>query len=74
MSDRITCTRCSASYDPSLTRWACPVCDEIPADLSAKPDSRRIDDPDDRLIAIVAGATLANVLLMAILALAVLHS
>jgi hypothetical protein len=69
-ADRISCVRCTAPYLPSLTRHRCPVCD-TPAPGDA-PLIRAWDDPDDRLMAIVALATLANVLLLAILSLAVL--
>jgi hypothetical protein len=53
-----------------LTRYRCPVCD-TPAP-GERPAPRAWDDPDDRLLAIVTAATLANVLLLAILALVVL--
>jgi hypothetical protein len=68
--ERVSCTRCTAPYLPSLTRHRCPVCD-TPAPGEA-PRLRAWDDPDDRLMAIVAFATLANVVLLAVLALAVL--
>jgi hypothetical protein len=67
---RVVCARCTAPFDPSLTRYRCPVCD-TPAPGGA-PAPRAWDDPDDRLLAIVTAATLANVLLLAILALVVL--
>ena len=67
---RVMCERCTAPYDPSLTRHRCPVCDTpSPGPL---PAPRAWDDPDDRLLAIVTAATLANVLLLAVLALVVL--
>jgi hypothetical protein len=68
--ERVVCTRCTAPYAPSLTRHRCPVCD-TPADGEAPP-GRAWDDPDDRLMAIVIAATVANVLLLAILTLVVL--
>jgi hypothetical protein len=67
---RVVCARCTAPFDPSLTRYRCPVCD-TPAP-GERPAPRAWDDPDDRLLAIVTAATLANVLLLAILALVVL--
>jgi len=71
MTNRITCERCEAPYDPSLTRRRCPVCDQqAPGGALAL---RAWDDPDDRLIAIVAAATIANVLLLAVLTLVVLR-
>jgi hypothetical protein len=71
VSARITCSRCQAPYDPSLTLRRCPVCDlAAPGD----PVALRVwDDPDDRLLAIVAMATIANVLLLAVLTLVVLR-
>ena len=71
MTARISCERCTAPYDPSLTRYRCPVCDQ------ASPGGQLVlrvwDDPDDRLIAIVVMATIANVLLLAVLTLLVLR-
>jgi hypothetical protein len=68
--ERITCVRCTAPYDPSLTRYRCPVCDTPSTD--EPPRGRVWDDPDDRLMAIVVAATFANVLLLSILTLVVL--
>lgn len=69
MSARITCERCEAPYDPSLTRGRCPVCDQA---APGGPVALRVwDDPDDRLLAIVAAATIANGLLLAVLTLVV---
>jgi hypothetical protein len=68
---RLTCTRCGAPYRPDLTRHRCPVCDTpAPGEL---PAPRVWDDPDDRLLAIVALATIANVLLLALISLVVLR-
>jgi hypothetical protein len=67
---RVLCERCTAPYDPSLTRHRCPVCDTAAPGAAAP---RRVwDDPDDRLLAIVAAATIANALLLAVIALVVL--
>ena len=68
--ERVRCTTCTAPYAPSLTKHRCPVC-STPASDEAQ-DIRAWDDPDDRLMFIVIAATLANVLLLAILTLAVL--
>lgn len=68
--ERITCTRCTAPYAPSLTQDRCPVCN-TPASGEVVVQ-RSWDDPDDRLMAIVIAATFANVLLLAILTLVVL--
>ncbi|HUR51036.1 MAG TPA: hypothetical protein VMZ11_02820 [Mycobacteriales bacterium] len=67
---RVVCARCSAPFDPSLTLHRCPVCDTAAPGPALAP--RVWDDPDDRLLAIVTAATLANVLLLAVLALVVL--
>jgi hypothetical protein len=67
---RVVCARCSAPYDPALTRYRCPVCDS--PSPSRGPAPRAWDNPDDRLLAIVAAATIANVLLLAVLAVVVL--
>lgn len=65
-AEQVTCLTCRAPYRPQLTGWSCPVCDtEAPgADLRR---SRRLADADDRLLAIVLLATIANVLLLAAL-------
>ena len=68
--ERIACARCTAPYDPALTRHRCPVCDTPASD--DVPAGRSWDDPDDRLMAIVIAATFANVLLLAVLTLVVL--
>ena len=69
--ERTVCTRCTAPYLASLTGHRCPVCDTpVPGEA---PRPRVWDDPDDRLMAIVAAATLANVLLLAVLTLIVLN-
>jgi hypothetical protein len=69
-ADRTVCVRCTAPYLPRLTRYRCPVCDT--AAPGEPPRLRAWEDPDDRLLAIVAAATLANVLLLAVLTLLVL--
>ncbi len=69
-AERTVCVRCTAPYLASLTRYRCPVCDTAtPGHLSRV---RGWADPDDRLLAIVAFATIANVLLLAVLSLVVL--
>lgn len=69
-AERITCVRCTAPYLAGLTRHRCPVCD-TPAP-GATQLVRAWDNADDRLLAIVAFFTLANVLLLAVLSLVVL--
>ena len=69
-AERTVCVRCTAPYLASLTGYRCPVCDlPTPGHTSR---ARGWADPDDRLLAIVALATIANVLLLAVLTLVVL--
>lgn len=68
--ERITCPTCTAPYAPSLTRHRCPVCNRPASEEVVA--TRGWDDPDDRMMAIVIAATLANVLLLAVLTLVVL--
>lgn len=69
------CTRCDVRYDPALTRWTCPVCDQsAPVAATSRRRLRQWDDADSRLLAIVAAATIGNVLLLGLLAFAVLHN
>lgn len=66
----VTCLTCAAPYRPSLTGWSCPVCD-TPAPGAEERRGRGLTD-DDRLLAIVAFATIANVVLLGLLAVFVL--
>ena len=68
--ERTVCVRCTAPYLADLTQQRCPVCDTPVS--GAAPRLRGWDDADDRLLAIVAFFTLANVLLLAVLTLVVL--
>lgn len=63
----VACPTCAAPYRPALTGWACPVCDTVAPGAESR-RSRRLADADDRLLAIVLVATIANVLLLAGLA------
>ena len=69
-TERVVCVRCTAPYLASLTRYRCPVCDTPTPGHS--PRLRGWEDPDDRLLAIVVLATIANVILLAVLSLVVL--
>lgn len=62
----VTCRTCTAPYRPWLTGWTCPVCD-TPAPGAEEHRGRGLTD-DDRLLAIVAFATIANVVLLGLLA------
>jgi hypothetical protein len=66
---RIVCARCSSAYLPRLVHFACPVC-RTPAPGAPVPRPGLRDD--DRLLLIVALATLANLILLGVLAAAVL--
>ena len=68
--ERISCPKCPAPYAPRLTKNRCPVCSTPASDEVVS--LRSWDDPDDRLMAIVIAATMANVLLLAILTLVVI--
>jgi hypothetical protein len=68
----VRCATCRASYRPNLTGWACPVCDTAAPGAETR-RTRRLADPDDRLLGIVLVATIANVLLLALLAVFVLR-
>ncbi len=63
---RVDCGVCHVAYAPRLTGWACPVCDTAAPGAQTR-RSRLVDSADDRLLAIVLVATIANVLLLAVL-------
>lgn len=63
---RVDCPVCGVHYAPNLTGWACPVCDTA-APGAENRRARLVDDGDNRLLAIVFVATVANVLLLAVL-------
>lgn len=65
---RVACATCRAPYLPRLTDGTCPVCDTPAPAGTAGLRRAFLPDPDDRLLAIVAVATLANVLLLGLLA------
>jgi hypothetical protein len=69
----LVCLTCRAPYRPSLTGWACPVCDTAAPGGETR-RSRRLADPDDRLLGIVLLATIANVVLLAVLAVFVVRA
>jgi hypothetical protein len=59
----MSCSRCQVGYDPRLVGGSCPVC-STPAPGFA----HRRAVPTDRALYLVGAATIANVLLLAILA------
>ena len=71
--EQVVCTTCRAPYRPSLTGWACPVCDTAAPGGETR-RRRRFEDQDDRLLAIVLAATIANVVLLALLAVFVVRT
>ncbi|MCW2608184.1 MAG: hypothetical protein JWO60_2877 [Frankiales bacterium] len=66
--NRVACPRCRAPYAPRLTDGTCPVCDAPPPDGTTGLRRTYLPDADDRLLAIVVVATIANVLLLGLLA------
>ena len=58
----ISCPRCDVAYDPRLVGGSCPVCSTPAPGLGAK------QAPPDRAIYLVGAATIANLLLLAVLA------
>lgn len=62
----VDCTRCGVTYRPALTGGSCPVCDSRPGGEHGTPTPQR-----DLLMPIVLVATAVNVLLLAVLAIAV---
>jgi hypothetical protein len=63
VSGVISCARCEVGYTPQLVGGSCPVC-STPAPGVAP----RRATPPDRSLYLVGAATIANVLLLAILA------
>lgn len=70
---QVRCETCNAPYRPKLTAGTCPVCDTAPPEGSVR-RSRLAITADDRLMAIVAVATVLNVLLLGLLAALAVHS
>ncbi len=69
LEGRVVCPRCSAEYLPRLVQWACPVCrTPSPGQHARRPPLRE----DDRLLLIVALATIANIIVLGLLAVAIL--
>lgn len=70
---QVGCPRCGVAYRPSLTAGTCPVCGTRPPGAQAH-RPRAWEGSDDRLLAIVVVATIANVLLLSLLAVLVLRA
>lgn len=70
---QVRCETCTAPYRPRLTAGTCPVCD-TPAPEGSMPRPRFAISPDDRMMLIVAVATVLNVVLLGLLAALAVHS
>ncbi len=68
---RDTCARCSAIYAPSRTSLECPLCGLHAGADRSDGTSTPWADPSNRVVLLVAGFTLANILLFALMALAI---
>ena len=69
LTDRHECLRCSASFHPELVGGACPVCGTPAGGGTTR---RRVVPADDRLLVLVGLATIANLLVLAVTAIALL--
>ena len=65
-ADQLRCAKCTATYRPRLTGGRCPICDTA-AGIPAAGQSRFVINPEDRVLAIVIGATLLNIILLGLL-------
>ncbi len=65
--DRLTCDRCTARFDPRLTRGDCPVCGATGDAAFA-----RTTDDEDRPIALAVAAMAVNLLVFGLVVWAVL--
>lgn len=64
--DQVRCAKCAAAYRPRLTGGHCPICDTA-AGIPAAGQSFLVINPEDRVLAIVIGATLLNIILLGLL-------
>lgn len=67
----LRCGRCDSGFRPNLTAWACPVCGWEADRPETTGVGRWFADPGNRIVALVAGATVANAILLLVLAIAV---
>lgn len=65
-TETVQCPRCTVDYRPSLTGGTCPVCDTHPTGEHEAAAGGR-----DLLLPIVVAATVLNVVLLVVLAVAV---
>ncbi len=70
-ADRVRCVRCDVHHAPELTHGACPVCGEV-SDPSLAARAHAID-ADTRLTSMAAFAAMANLLIFALILVAVLR-
>lgn len=67
--DRHVCARCAARYRPRLTQGHCPLCGlDAPPGWRPRPRALASLDPDNRAIVLVLGATIGNLLVLAVVA------
>ena len=69
--EALRCARCDSVFRAALTGWSCPVCGWEVDRPEATGLAGWFADPSNRIVALVAGATLANGLLLLMLAIAV---
>lgn len=69
----VTCARCAVDYRPRLTAGVCPVCGEVPVDVDPRLLPRPVD-ADTRMTAIIIATMAANLVVLALLAVAFLGS
>ena len=68
----VGCERCGTRFRAALTQWSCPVCGlETAPGAASGGIAGWMADPGNRVVALVAAATVANGLLLALLAVAV---
>ena len=65
-SGRVPCAHCGSRYAPALVKHRCPVC-RTPAQGVVQLRHAALDS-DDRMLLIVALATVTNIVVLAVLA------
>ena len=68
---RVECRRCAVRYAPGLTQGSCPVCGVTAP--GHRDRGRQWPEADERRVVLVVAATIANVVLLAALAVLALH-
>lgn len=70
--ERVKCTICSVGYNPRLTQWACPVCDERAPGRAV--DGEATAPESDLRLVIVLTATALNVAVLVFFAVVAAHA